>query len=208
MSVPLSSVAIQEKNKIANSDSVFLLCMEIDIPTLTENIKIVANTENITWRGDEWIAFPFELDEISESDSGEVPRVDVKVSNVSREIEFYIHEYDRYCKENGFSPIWCYIYVVNSLNLDSDDPERELFFELVQPKTNPQWVTFTLGASNPFNIRFPKRRMIPKCSWKFKSDECGYSGSAINCNKTLNRCKELNNTARFGGWYASGRTGL
>ena len=213
MPLPLSSIAIQEKNKIANSDSVFLLLAEIIIPGLPDPIRVVANTEDLAvengtgyqWRGQDWIAFPFEIDEINESDSGEVPRVEIKVGNVNREIEFYLHEYDRYCKINGHVPVVCHLYVINTLNVGSNDPEVHHEFELVQPKTSSQWATFVLGASNPFNRRFPQRRMIPACGWKFKDFRCGYSGSALNCNKSFARCKQLGNSRRFGGFYATKR---
>lgn len=204
MPLPLSSIAIDEKNKIATSDSVFLLAMKIEIPGMATPIRVVANTEDITWQGETWQAFPFEINEISEADSGEVPRVDVRVSNVSREIEYYLHAYDLYCKTNGYEPIVCTIYVLNSLNLASDTPEVDHLFELIQPKTTPQWATFTLGASNPWTRRFPARRLLPMCQWVFKSDACGYSGTETECDKTLSRCRELSNSERFGGFYVTG----
>ena len=79
----LSSVVIDEKNKIA-ADSVWLLALEITVPGVAEPIRVVRNNEDITWRGENWLAFPFELDEIREVNSGESPRVDLRVANVSR----------------------------------------------------------------------------------------------------------------------------
>ncbi len=225
MPLPLSSIAIEEKNKLANSSSVFLILAEIDIPGLAEKVRLIANTEAYAlaeyyvdqgyvldgyafvsshqWCGEDWQAFPFELDEIVDGDSGEVSRVDVRVSNVSREMETYLHQYDAYCKANGFEPVLCTIYVINSLNLASSTPECELKFKLIQPKTSSEWVTFTLGARNVFNVRYPKRRLIPSCQWTFKGTECEYSGGETSCNKTFARCQELNNTIRFGGFYVT-----
>ena len=205
MPLPLSSIAIEEKNKLANSDSVFLLALKITIPGVATPVRVVANTEDITWEGETWQAFPFEVNEITETESGEVPRIDVKVSNVSREMELYIHAYDLYCKTNGFYAIECVLYVLNTLDLANPDPVTWHVFELIQPKTDAMWVTFTLGAANPFNRRYPQRRLVPSCQWKFKSDECGYSGVQSECNKTLSRCRELNNSSRFGGFYATNR---
>lgn len=213
MPLPLSSTAITEKNKLANSDSVFLVALEITVPGLETPIRVIANTEDITWRAQTWLACPFELDEISESMT-EVPRVEVRVSNVSREMELYLHEYDRYCKLNGYAPIVFKIFVVNSLNLASNDPEVEHEFLLLQPKTNAQWATFTLGASNPWNRRYPQRRLLPSCPWRFKVTQrvggsvvqiCQYAGAEAVCDKTIARCRELSNTSRFGGLYAIGR---
>ncbi len=203
MPLPLSSIAIEEKNKLANSDSVFLIALEIIIPGLTEHIRVIANTEDITWDGETWRAFRFDIDEIIDGDSGEVSRVDVWVSNASREMETYLHQYDAYCKANGFEPVLCTIYVLNSLDLASSTPGCELKFKLIQPKTSSERVTFTLGARNVFNIRYPKRRLIPSCQWAFKGDQCTYSGGETSCNKTFARCQELDNTIRFGGFYVT-----
>lgn len=204
MPLILSSTAIAEKNKIA-ATSVFLIALKIDIPGVDESVRVVANNEDVTWQGETWQAFPFEIEEITETESGEVPRVDIRVSNVSREMELYIHEYDLYCKTNGFHPIECTLYVLNTLDLDNNDPVTWHIFKLIQPKTNPVWVTFTLGAANPFNRRSPQRRLVPSCQWKFKSAECGYAGAATTCDKTLDRCRELGNSNRFGGYYAANR---
>lgn len=45
----------------------------------------------------------------------------------------------------------------------------------------------------------PPSKMSP-CYLTFKSELCGYSGSAISCNKSFQRCKQLKNHVRFGGW--------
>lgn len=200
MPLPLSTVAVSEKNKLANADSVFLVAMKILIPGLSDPVRVVANNEDITWQGETWVAFPFEIDEITEV-AGERPRVEVRVANASREMELYLHDYDYYCKVNGYAAIQCYIYVVNTLNLASDTPEVEHEFILLQPKSNPRWVTFVLGASAPWNLRYPKNRLVPSCRWRFKSTQCGYTGAQSQCNKTLTRCRQLNNSDRWGGYY-------
>jgi len=202
MPIPLSSVAIEEKNKLA-ADSVFLVALKIEIPGLEEIIRVVRNTEDITWKGETWTAVGFDMEEIKSDSKGEVPRVDIRVSNVDRSLEYYVHEYETWCKANYREPITCTIYVVNSLNLASDTPEAEHVFELVQPKANAKEMTFTLGASNPFNRRYPKGRLLPTCQrWRFKDDRCAYAGSETVCDKTLARCRELSNTDRFDGFYA------
>jgi phage-related protein len=200
MPLPLSSIAIEEKNKLANADSVFLVALKIIIPGVTEPVRVVANNEDITWRGKTWIAFPFEINEITEA-NGERPRVEVQVANANREMELYLHEYDFYTKTNGYTPIQCFIYVLNTLNLASSAPEAEHEFILLQPKSNSRWVTFVLGASAPWNLRYPLHRMVSSCRWRFKSAQCGYAGTASKCDKTLARCRQLNNSDRWGGFY-------
>jgi phage-related protein len=207
MPLPLSSVAIEEKNRLA-TDSVWFVCLEITIPGGGDPIRVVRNNENITWRGETWVAFPFELEELEEG-KGEVPKVVIRVSNVSRAMELYLQNYDVYTKTNGYSPITVSIFVLNSLNLASDTPEVEHLFELMQPKTNAQWATFVLGASNPFNKRYPQARILKgHCRFVFKGALCGYAGAESACDKTLPRCRELDNSPRFGGFPGAGYGGL
>jgi len=209
--LPLSSIAIAEKNKLG-TDSVFLLLLEITIPGVGTPIRIVGNNEDITWRTYTWQAFPFELDEISDGNKGEVPRVDLRVSNVSRAMEVYLADYDTYTKANGYSPVTVSIFVLNSKNLASTVPEVEHIFELTQPKTNSQWATFTLGADNPFSRRFPVHRILKQhCRFVFKDAFCGYAGATATCDKTLLACRSMaggSNSARFGGFLGVGASGL
>lgn len=207
MSLSLSAIATTEKNKLG-TDSVWLIALKIDIPGLVSPIRVVRNNEDITWDGKTWTAFPFEIDEISDQ-KGEVPRVNIRVSNISRAMEAYLQDYDTYTKNNGFSPIEVTIYVLNSDNLASSTPEVEHVFELIQPKSNSKWVTFTLGASNPFNRRFPQARILKNhCRYIFKDSRCGYTGAATSCDKTLSRCRALSNSTRFGAFPGCGQAGL
>ncbi len=210
----LNSIAIQEKNKLA-SDSVFCIALEITIPSLVDTIKVCNNTEDIAWNGATWTAFPFMVEEISDVSSGEVPRVDVKVSNVSRVFEAYLQAYDTYCKANGFSPIEVSIFVINTAVIAASptaDAEVEHVFELKQPKTDSQWATFTLGASNPFQRRFPQNRMLKNhCRFIYKGSDgrCGATTATFTtCSHTLTACRERDNSERFGGTPGIGSGGF
>lgn len=207
MPVTLSSTVIDEKNALG-STSVFLLALEITIPG-TLPIRVVRNTANITWRGQTWQKFPFEIEEISLGDKGEVPQVNLKVSNVSRVMEAYIQEYDTYCKANGYSQITVTIYVLNSLDLANTDPCVQHDFILKQPKTNSQWATFVLSASNPYRRRVPQGRILKNhCRYRFKDRRCQYAGAATQCDHTLTNCRTLANSVNYGGFPAAGTGGL
>lgn len=210
MVLDISSVVTGEKNKLANADSVFVVLAEITIPGLEEVIRVARNTENITWRGYTWQAFTFEVDEINSTSKSEVPRVDLRVGNVNRTMGAYLEEYDVYVKANGGARISVSIYVVNTLDLANTSPAYEAVLYLKQPKVTSQWATFTLGAINTFLRRFPNGRMLRNaCQYaRFKGDRCGYSGSETVCNRSLTRCRELGNSARFGGTPGAGFGGL
>ena len=202
MPLDISSAAIQEKNKLAGgSGRYWIILLDISVPGLPDNIRVASDNANTIWRGNTYVSFPFEVEEISSSSTGEVPRVDIRISNITRAIEAHLQDYDHYTKENGYTPIELTISVVHSAHLDLTVPEVEYVFHLKQPKTNAKWATFTLGANNPFSKRFPLNRLLKnRCRYKkFKNDRCGYSGPATDCNRTLVRCRELNNSARFGG---------
>jgi phage-related protein len=109
----ISSFALLEKNKLTSS-TVWLVMLEITIPGVAIPIRITSNNESVTWREESWIAFPFELDDISEESKGEVPQVTLRVSNVSRVMESYLQDFDLYTKTSGYSPIEVKIYVVNN----------------------------------------------------------------------------------------------
>jgi len=214
MPISISSTAIAEKNKLA-TDAIWYLMIKAVIPGVVTPVRLVSNNENITWQGEIWQAFPFELAEIGEGRTGEVPRVELRISNVNREIEYYLQAYDNEIKTNGFSPIEVYIYVVVSKNLASATPEAEHLFELKQPKTNPVWATFVLGASNPFNKRFPQDRLLKNhCRFHYNypvgvSLLCGAPPSAYTtCDKTLAACRLRANSKRFGGAPGVGAGGL
>lgn len=206
----ISSTAIDQKNLLANGESVFLVLAEITIPGVEVPIRVVRNTENITWRGYTWQAFAFEVDEINSTSKSTIPRVDLRVGNVNRTMGAYLEQYDLYVKENGAQPVEVAVYVVNTLDLANTSPVTEYRLNLKQPKVTSQWATFTLGALNAFMRRFPNGRVLRNaCQYaKFKGTRCGYSGAATGCNRTLTRCRELGNSARFGGFPGSGFGGL
>lgn len=207
----LSSIAIEEKNKLA-TDSIFLPCLSITIPGLTDPVRVVRDNQNLTWAGHTWIAFPFEIDEIGDNSKGEIPQVNIMVCNISRAIEAYLQEYDTYCKTYGFAPITVDLYVINTKAVTANPncaPEVEHSFILKQPKTDSKWATFTLGASNVYTMRVPPGRILKNtCRFKFKDSRCGYTGSGATCTKTLTACRAYGNSVRYGGFPGTGTGGI
>ena len=184
----LSQASIIEKNKIATS-GVWLLALEAQIPG--SPLYLVNNTENLTLGGQEYTAFPFSLEDITE-DSKELPNVKLTVSNVTGTIQRYVEE------NNGLGG--CKV-IIRVFHTDIPDvAEVEEYFVVTGVSCDVEWVTFTLGTDFSFTRRFPPVRMMKDyCPFKFKGVECGYKGAASKCNKTLKRCRELKNSERFGG---------
>lgn len=62
MSLILSAAIAQAKNQL-NDPGAWLVLLEINTPALEDPLRLVRNTEDITWDGETWTAFPFDLDE-------------------------------------------------------------------------------------------------------------------------------------------------
>ena len=187
----LSAVAILEKNKIASSGA-WLVLLEIFVnPEIV--IRVVHNNEDITWNGQQWSGFPFELGDVSE-DGKELPKVTLKVSNITGIIQQYLEE------TNGGVGATVILRVVHSEHLDQVKPEIEETFSVQSTSCDAQWVTFELSGDFTTSLRIPPDRYLKDfCPYKFKSIQCGYQGTVNTCNKTLDDCRAKSNSIRFGG---------
>lgn len=198
----LSQIARMESQNLG-SDGVFMLLLEITLPT-TEVLRFTSNNEDTIWPapdGESFVSFPFEIDNIAETRKNEVQSITVKVGNITRLVQSYVE------KSNGGVGSDVILRVVHSKNLLSETPEMEIPFQVTGCTCDSKWVTFNLGATNPFQSRFPQNRIIQNyCRWRFKSSYCGYVGTSFaSCNKTLANCQERGNSTRFGGFPGMSR---
>ena len=188
----LSAAAKLEKNKL-EQDGCWIVLLEIVIST-DLSIYLCRNTEDITWNGQKWLAFPFDLGEVNEDSKGEIPTTTLKVSNITRSIQRKLEEY------NGGVGMTCIIRVVNSEHLELTEPEVEIDMIVKSTDCDNEWVTFNLGTDALLNYRYPQRKVLKDfCPFKFKGVECGYTGALSSCDHTLFQCRLHNNSARFGG---------
>ena len=195
--IPLSQVVIAEKNKLA-SDSAYIVLFEIALVGLEEIIRVCLNTESIFWNDFEWIPFPVELDDIDEGSKGEVPSLNLKISNVDRVIQGYME------KGRGGVGGTVVIRVVNSKHLDVSDLLFEEEFTITKATVDQMWATFTLGASYPMTARRPLwRHLSNHCPHEYGGPVCGVPPGVVaqypTCNKSLVDCRIRANSPRFGG---------
>lgn len=188
----LPSVLVTEKNKLFTS-SVWIVLLDIHLNSTI--YRFCSNNENVTFDGETYICFPFDLEPFTENSEGEIPSVILRVSNVTQLIHSYLEELD------GAVGATVIVRVVNSQYLSENYSELEYTFSILSVSANSEWLTFTLGAENPLRRRFPPYRFIANhCHWDFKSVECGYSGSETVCDRSYERCSVLGNVVRFGGY--------
>ena len=196
--ISLSAISKAEKNKLS-TNSIFHILLEI---RLSDVIYICYNNENVTWKGQEYLGFPFEIGEISDQMDGSDPNVSLKISNVARGFQWYIED------SEGAVGVEVILRVVNSLNMNGD-ADLEEFFTVIVCNVDEQWITFTLGNGySAKSIRPLDRYMKNHCPYRYKGIRCGYNGNISTCNHTLIDCRNHSNSQRFGGYSGIDQQGV
>jgi phage-related protein len=184
-----------EANKLVSTAPWLLLC-EITLPDTTV-LRFVRNTDDITFAGHTWTAYPFTLGDQGESGDGKVQSVTLKVSNTQRALTPYMEQY------GGLVGSGIRLMVVHDANLTEDYTALTLAYTIIAAHLpDDTWIEFTLGSESPMRRRFPIYAAVPlHCNWvaQFKGAECAYTGAATTCNGTLTDCRTKSNSGRFGG---------
>ena len=199
---------VTEKNKLHSTDPWLIL---LDI-TLTDStpIRLVRNTEDVTYNTNTYTAFPFDLSIVESNSTGQIPTVTLKVCNITRLLTPYLESLD------GGLESTVKVTVVNAGLLSESYSELDMDFTVMGCEADAHWVTWTLGMANPINRRFPLYRFLANhCAWTFTGGvavgvnvECGYTGAYTTCNRTLSDCVARSNTARFGGFLGMQSDGI
>jgi lambda family phage minor tail protein L len=189
----LSAALILEKNKLATPNP-WIVLLDIKLPD-DSMIYVARNTEDVVFNGHTYTAFPFEIEPTKESSKGEIPTVTLRVSNVTQIFQGYVEAQD------GGIGSTATVRVVNAALLSESYAELEMVFDILATACDAYWISFTLGAPNPLRHAFPPQRYLAShCRWKFKSEECAYTGASTICKRTLDYCRQLGNSKRFGGF--------
>lgn len=189
------------KNRMAQT-SPWLILLDVDLKNGTI-LRLVKNNEDITFNSQVYAATAFELDASRESSKGEIPSLNLKVCNVTRILQAYLEDL------NGAVGSTVTTRIVNAAYLSENYSELEMTFDVMATSSDAMWVTFRLGAPNPLRSRYPRFRYIAgHCGWVFKSRECNYTGASTDCARTLDACKGLGNSPRFGGYPGLNNYGI
>ncbi len=122
----------------------------------------------------EYTGFPFQLGITEQVSKGQIPTVDLRVSNITRLLEAKLQEL------NGAIGSTVKITVINSNFLSEDYTEMEQTFDVLTCSTDNNWVIFTVGAPSPLRQMFPiDKYQALHCRWQFESVECSYDRKTI-----------------------------
>lgn len=184
--IPLLDTTIEEKNALF-SDQTWLYLLTLKNTDESIVIRIVNNPDAITFQGEEFTPFPFMLEEVTESNKGELPSVNLVMSNVDRIVQGYI-ENDSPNYGTGWS---AHIDISYKSAIDTDIAEISYDFTTMNVSATESKVTFMCGIRNPIREQFPRLRMLTNsCQNTFKRGGCIYSGNDETCTKTLNACRQ------------------
>lgn len=173
MSRDLPTNVILEKNKTATG-STWLILLEVTLTDATV-FRLVRNHEDVTYSGDVYTAFNFQLEPTEQTSKGEIPTVTLQVSNVTRLLESKLQDLD------GAIGSSVKIIVVNSDLIAEDFSELEMTFEVLATSTTNMWASFVLGAPSPLRQGFPLARYLAiLCNFRFEAIECGYIRKTID----------------------------
>lgn len=193
----LSLKTVVEKNRIASPEP-FIMLLEVEVTsrvtgTHVETLYLAHNNEDITYQGNVYqkANFDFSITESAE----EIPEVKLNISDPTGSV---IEKAEEHAGGVGWKVKMRY---VTTANLDQP-PEIEELVYVIGSKATAYTCEFTLGARNPLTSRFPRRlQWRNRCSFRYKGEECGYTGAMPSCDFTLNGpngCKAHNNATRFG----------
>lgn len=187
---------IEEKNKVSQ-DQPWLLFLSMTNVKGDLTIRLVRNTENITFKGHEYIAFPFEIDSIPEATKGALPQVAVKVSNVDRQIQTYVEKDETFGSGWSVTLSLAHYSQLNGTTIEDQVAEIEHEWRSLDITADNEVLNINLGVQNPLNIQFPRQKYTGGfCQRIFNDGEgCPYATQGINigytsCKKTLDQCKQ------------------
>lgn len=188
----VDSTTKSEKNKSTNQPVYLYSILDYDG---SNDLHFAEWDADIVYNGITYIKFPITHEYVGENTQGEIDTVKIKVSNISRLIQAYLEQYDFRGKKVIITMVWA-----NQLG-DTDANIKHAFFidSYVADENN---VEFALSSKfDILDLQLPARKYWRNyCNWKFKSLECGYAGAETTCDKTLQRCRQLVNQVRFGGF--------
>jgi hypothetical protein len=198
----LSISSIINKNALS-SDVPWLVAVKAEIVNpdtlaIVETIRFVKNNEDVTIDGDTYVASAFSLS-IDEGQE-ELPTVSLTVVDITQTIQSRMQEY----KGGNGSHVTIYIFPATSTTIVKPEIEYKLDIVSASASASDYSVTWTLGAENPLTLPVPSRvQLRDRCSWRYKGENCGYSGAITSCDLSLegeNGCSAHDNQERFGGY--------
>lgn len=200
MAVHVSVATAIDKSKLA-SNVVYTSLFEMDVldrvsGAVIETVRLAENNENFTYKGNTYVAMPFEFD-IARS-KNELPTLSISFYDMTQTLHGKLEE------TRGATDFPVRLLIISSVNPAQAEIEEHFTVSSAESDSENYSIKLTLGSENPLTQRFPARLMFRnRCPWKYRGVECRYSGPLASCDYTLNGangCDVHNNSVNFGGF--------
>jgi lambda family phage minor tail protein L len=167
---PVDSFSIIEKNELVSAN-IWIWLYEIEVPTSPPTrYRFCRNTRQVTFRGNIYYPFPVSHSGMRENQSGDLPTVNLVVSNVSREVMSVLETY------NGLLDQPVRIILVNSAALETNQAVMQQDFKIVNVTATEESITASLGDISLYETTVPQQRMMRNyCRHQYRSAACGYA---------------------------------
>jgi len=162
-------------------------------------------SETIYWKGKTYLPTGIEHGDITNSAENKSNSLNISIPDATGEFSGLITNNDLSGVKVNISLILLEFDNESGtyLPVDNDDnfnAEYRIGNTSITDAENTQIDSIELDPVFNTNAQLPRRKFMKEsCNWKFKSAQCGYSGSG-ECDYTFNKCRELGNTMRFGGF--------
>ena len=189
----------------------FVWLFEVRVPSdPVERILIANHTADVAFGQDSTGAdiiyekWPFDVEDLSEDTGASLPGITISISNITREIQAFIEEYD------GLEGEPCKLQLVNVTTLASG-AYLEYSAQILTSQADESVVAVEIGSYDLQRQVFPSNRAIKLfCRHRYQGIRCGYTGSLPTCDKSLNGpdgCVVHENEDSFGGFPSIRRPG-
>lgn len=178
-------------------------------------LHFVDNNYDVVYNGVTYTRFPIKYSAINISSDGTIDKASISAANVNREMMTLIELNDG-LRNSKLRIMTVYEKFIDRIYTVAEDcsvtskvnPNKDLsayiddVFIIDSYQADENVIQFQLEPVINLNVKIPRRRFLPNsCTFKFKdAATCGYSGPATKCDKTLENCKDLNNSVRYGGF--------
>lgn len=173
----ISTPGLIEKNRTETA-SAFLVLWEVQVGDV-ERLFLVNNEEDVVFDGQTYRKFPIAFSEMEENLRGDLPVLDVAVSNATLEVQAFLE------RRNGLLDREVRITFVSEALLDDPAAAVSQVFTITSSTADADQVSFRLSQLPLLEINLPHQHYSrTRCRFGFKSPECGFTlDSSTTCSK-------------------------
>lgn len=159
---------------------IWLYKIELEITTINTTLaRLTSFSEQVTALGKAWYPFPISHQPIRSDSAGNLPQLEIVISNVRREFTRLLQLADG---ATGNKVTVSLVHKDHMLTADAISQS----FQIRGTTATAQSITLRCEMPDFYAMPIPRDLFLRnRCRWRFKSIECGYEGSDTVCTKSL-----------------------